>query len=171
METIGEVWNLHTKSKMAESQFALSDKTVVDQLKLNAKNKNTTKPTQTWLSVWERWANERKVHRQSLKTVNALANIVLKSSRSLNISRTCSSCWWIVRSSCVTGWFWCGFWLRSIFLSWLVSIFSSWGFLDWPDGLPVSPGYFSSCLYQVRPVGELLYTSSCFPGTASVCRR
>ena len=45
---------------MAESQFALSDKTVVDQLKLNAKNKNTTKPTQTWLSVWEKWANERK---------------------------------------------------------------------------------------------------------------
>ena len=33
---------------------------VVDQLKLNAKNKNTTESTQTWLNVWEKWANERK---------------------------------------------------------------------------------------------------------------
>ena len=33
---------------------------VVDQWKLYAKNKNTTKSTQTWLNVWEKWANERK---------------------------------------------------------------------------------------------------------------
>ena len=33
---------------------------VVDQLKLDAKNKNATKSTQTWLNVWEKWANERK---------------------------------------------------------------------------------------------------------------
>ena len=58
METIGEARNLNTKSKMAESQFALYDEIVVDQLKLNAKNKNTTKSTQTWLN--EKWANERK---------------------------------------------------------------------------------------------------------------
>ena len=45
---------------MAESQFALSDEIVVDQLKLNARNKNTTKSTQRWLNVWEKWANERK---------------------------------------------------------------------------------------------------------------
>ena len=47
---------------MAESRFSSSgsDETVVDQLKLNAKNKNTTKSTQTWLNVWEKWANERK---------------------------------------------------------------------------------------------------------------
>ena len=31
---------------MAVSQFALSDKIVVDQLKLNSKNKNTTKPNE-----------------------------------------------------------------------------------------------------------------------------
>jgi len=36
METIGEVRNLKTKSKMAESRFASSDEIVVDQLKLNA---------------------------------------------------------------------------------------------------------------------------------------
>ena len=45
---------------MAESRFASSDLIVVDQLKLNAKNKSTTKSTQTWLNVWEKWANERK---------------------------------------------------------------------------------------------------------------
>ena len=45
---------------MADSRFASSDEIVVDQLKLNAKNKNTTKSTQTWLNVWEKWANERK---------------------------------------------------------------------------------------------------------------
>ena len=60
METIGEARNLNTKSKMAESRFVSSDEIVVDQLKLNAKNKNTTKSTQTWLNVWEKWANERK---------------------------------------------------------------------------------------------------------------
>ena len=51
IETIGEARNLKTKSKMAESRFASSDEIVVDQLKLNAKNKNTTKSTQTWLNV------------------------------------------------------------------------------------------------------------------------
>ena len=45
---------------MAESRFALSDEIVVRQLKLNAKNQNTTKSTQTWLNVWEKWANEKK---------------------------------------------------------------------------------------------------------------
>ena len=45
---------------MAESRFVSSDEIVVDQLKLNAKNKNTTKSTQTWLNVWEKWAKERK---------------------------------------------------------------------------------------------------------------
>ena len=50
-ETVGEPRNLNTKSKiMAESWFASS----IDQLKLNAKNKNTTKSTQTWLNVWEK---------------------------------------------------------------------------------------------------------------------
>ena len=60
METIGEAQNLNTKSKMAESLFVLSDEIVVDQLKLNAKNKNSTKSTQTWLNVWEKWVNEKK---------------------------------------------------------------------------------------------------------------
>ena len=60
METIGGARNLNTKSKMAESRFVSFDEIVVDQLKLNAKNKNTTKSTQRWLNVWEKWANERK---------------------------------------------------------------------------------------------------------------
>ena len=60
METIGEAQNLKTKSKQAESQFVSSDEIVVDQLKLNAKNQNTTKSTQMWLNVWGKWANERK---------------------------------------------------------------------------------------------------------------
>ena len=45
---------------MAESRFASSDEIVVDQLKLNAKNKNTIKSTKTRLNVWEKRANERK---------------------------------------------------------------------------------------------------------------
>ena len=45
---------------MADSRFASSDKIVVDQLKPNAKNKNTTQSTQMWLNVWEKWTNERK---------------------------------------------------------------------------------------------------------------
>ena len=45
---------------MAESRFASFDEIVVDQLKLNAKYKNRTKSIQTWLNVWEKWANERK---------------------------------------------------------------------------------------------------------------
>ena len=61
MGTIGEVRNINTKSKMAESWFASSGEIVVDQLKLNVKNKNTTKSTQTWLNVWEKWANEKKI--------------------------------------------------------------------------------------------------------------
>ena len=62
METIGEARNLNTKSKITESRFASFDEIVVDQLvlKLNAKNKNTTKSTQMWLNLWGKWANERK---------------------------------------------------------------------------------------------------------------
>ena len=66
-ETIGEARNLNTKSKMAESRFASSDEIVVDQLKLNAKNKNTTKSTQTWLNGWEKWANKRKFNPRGVR--------------------------------------------------------------------------------------------------------
>ena len=44
---------------MADSRFAVAS--VVEQLKENAKNKNTRKTTQTWLNVWEKWATERQV--------------------------------------------------------------------------------------------------------------
>ena len=67
METIREARNLNTKSKMAESRFVSSDEIVVDQLKLNAKNKNTTKSTQTWLNVWEKWAKERKFNHKMVE--------------------------------------------------------------------------------------------------------
>ena len=60
METIWEEQNLKAESKMAESQFASFDEIVVDQMKLNAKKKSTTKSTQTWLNVWENWPTERK---------------------------------------------------------------------------------------------------------------
>ena len=62
METIGEARNLKTKRKMTESRFASSDEMVVDQLKLKARNKNTTKSTQPRLNVWEKWANERELN-------------------------------------------------------------------------------------------------------------
>ena len=55
IETIGEAPNLSTKSKMAENQFkfASTDKIAVDQLKLNAENKSTTKLIQTWVYRWQ----------------------------------------------------------------------------------------------------------------------
>ena len=45
METRGSAKFDLTKSKMADSQFALSYEIVVNQLKQNANNKNTTKST------------------------------------------------------------------------------------------------------------------------------
>ena len=47
---------------MADSRFALSNQNIVEQLKENAKNKNTLKATQTWLNVWQTWATRRKVN-------------------------------------------------------------------------------------------------------------
>ena len=47
---------------MADSRFALSNQNIVEQLKENAKNKNTLKATQTWLNVWQTWATLRKVN-------------------------------------------------------------------------------------------------------------
>lgn len=47
---------------MADSRFALSNQNIVEQLKENAKNKNTLKATQTWLNVWQTWATQRKVN-------------------------------------------------------------------------------------------------------------
>ena len=45
---------------MADSRFALSNQNIVEQLKENAKNKNTLKSTLTWLNVWQTWATQRK---------------------------------------------------------------------------------------------------------------
>ena len=62
-ENTGEAPNLHTKvKKMADSRFALSNQNIVEQLKENAKNKNTLKASQTWLNVWQIWATERKLN-------------------------------------------------------------------------------------------------------------
>jgi len=47
---------------MADSRFALSNQNIVEQLKENAKNKNTLKAAQTWLNVWQTWTKERKVN-------------------------------------------------------------------------------------------------------------
>ena len=47
---------------MADSRFALSNQNIVEQLKENAKNKNTLKATMTWLNDWQTWATERKVN-------------------------------------------------------------------------------------------------------------
>ena len=59
----GEAPNLNIKvKKMADSRFALSNQNIVEQLKENAKNKNTSKAAQTWLNVWQTWATERKLN-------------------------------------------------------------------------------------------------------------
>ena len=51
METIGEARNSNTKSKLAESRFASTDEIVVDQLKVNSKDKNTTKLIRAWRNL------------------------------------------------------------------------------------------------------------------------
>ena len=63
METLGkrQIWTPNYK-KIADSRFALSNQNIVEQLKENAKNKNTLKATQTWLNVWQTWATQRKVN-------------------------------------------------------------------------------------------------------------
>ena len=63
METPGkrQIWTPNYK-KMADSRFALSNQNIVEQLKENAKNKNTLKATQTWLNVWQTWTTQRKVN-------------------------------------------------------------------------------------------------------------
>ena len=76
METVGEAQNFNTRSKMAESRFVSSDERVVDQLKLNAKNKNMTKSTQTWLNVWEKWANERKFNPKLEEYEHEVTNVL-----------------------------------------------------------------------------------------------
>ena len=48
------------KNKMADSCFAISNQSNVEQLKENSKNQNTLKATQTWLKVLQNWATERK---------------------------------------------------------------------------------------------------------------
>lgn len=59
----GEAPNLNTKvKKMADSSFALSNQKIVEQLKENAKNKNTLNATQPWFNVWQTWATERKLN-------------------------------------------------------------------------------------------------------------
>ena len=61
----GEAPNLNTKvKKKADSRFALSNQNIVEQLKENAKSKNTLKATQTWLNVWQTWATERKLNQK-----------------------------------------------------------------------------------------------------------
>ena len=47
---------------MADSRFALSNQNIVEQLKENAKNKNTLEAIQTWLNNLQTWATERKLH-------------------------------------------------------------------------------------------------------------
>ena len=41
------------KNKMADSHFAISNQSDVEQLKESFKNQNTLKATQTWLIDWQ----------------------------------------------------------------------------------------------------------------------
>ena len=52
------------RNKIADSRFAISNQSDVEQLKENPKTQNTLKATQTWLKVWQNWAIERKVDRK-----------------------------------------------------------------------------------------------------------
>ena len=55
METCASA-NFENKNKMANSHFAISNQSDIEQLKENSKNQNTLKTTQTWLKVWQNWA-------------------------------------------------------------------------------------------------------------------
>ena len=47
---------------MADTRFAISKQSDVEQLKENSKNQNILKATQAWLKVWQNWVTERKVN-------------------------------------------------------------------------------------------------------------
>ena len=49
---------------MADSCFAISNQSVVEQLKENSKNQNNLKATKTWLKVRQNRATERKVNQK-----------------------------------------------------------------------------------------------------------
>ena len=49
---------------MADTRFAISKQSDVEQLKENSKNPNILKATQTWLKVWQNWVTERKVNQK-----------------------------------------------------------------------------------------------------------
>ena len=50
------------KRKATGSRFALSNQSIVYELKERAINENTLKATQTWLNVWLTWVTGRKVN-------------------------------------------------------------------------------------------------------------
>ena len=61
METPGSAKFEHQSEKKCETVGLLSNQNIVEQLKENAKNKNTLKATQTRLIVWQTcqtWATE-----------------------------------------------------------------------------------------------------------------
>ena len=47
---------------MADSHFAISNQSDIEQLKENSKNQNTLKETQTWLKVWQHWTTEKEIN-------------------------------------------------------------------------------------------------------------
>ena len=52
------------KNKMADSRFAISNQSNVEQLKENSKNQNTLKASQNRLKVWQNWVTELKANRK-----------------------------------------------------------------------------------------------------------
>ena len=67
METLVSA-KFDNKIKMADSCFAISNRSVVNQLKENSKNQNTLKATQTWLKIRQNWVQNGKSTRK-LKSI------------------------------------------------------------------------------------------------------
>ena len=64
METLARA-KFENKNKMADSRFATSNQSNVEQLsKINSKNQNILKATRIWLKVWQKWATARKVNQK-----------------------------------------------------------------------------------------------------------
>ena len=71
---------------MADSRFALSNQNIVEELKENAKNKNTSRATQTSLNVWQTWATERKLNPKLEKYEHEQLDKMLSGLHTANLS-------------------------------------------------------------------------------------
>ena len=60
----GDTHKFENKNKMADSPFAISNQSNVEQLNENSKNQNILKGTPTCVKVWKNWVTEKKANQK-----------------------------------------------------------------------------------------------------------